>query len=87
MYRFKKNVSKDDWRRQGQENYLKDVELIFKKYPLVDSHNDHDHCEFCGTKFSNQKGDTVEGYTTEEEYHWICKQCYNDFKIDFNWKN
>lgn len=25
-----------------------------------------------------------EAYTTEDEYHWVCKECFDDFKEMFN---
>jgi predicted Fe-S protein YdhL (DUF1289 family) len=26
-----------------------------------------------------------EGYCTQDEYHWICDQCFKDFKERFHW--
>ena len=26
-----------------------------------------------------------EGYCTEDEERWICKQCFEDFKRQFEW--
>ncbi|MBO4543121.1 MAG: hypothetical protein J5725_08085 [Bacteroidales bacterium] len=76
----------DDWRRQGQDEYLKGIKLYYKKYKAYSEEWDHDHCEFCGEKFS-EKGDTLKaGYTTENNYYWICDQCYNDFKDEFEWE-
>ncbi len=79
-------VSLDDWRRQGQEKYLKGVNLIFRHYQTYSKKWDHDHCEFCGLKFSEEGDNLKEGYSTEDRYHWICSKCFNDFKIEFNWK-
>lgn len=75
----------DDWRRQGQERFLSEVKLIARDYRPYRPGWDHDHCEFCGTKFSLQKGDLKKGYSTVGGYHWICEQCFNDFKDEFNW--
>ena len=47
----------DDWRKQGQENYLKGVKLALKDYYPYRSEWDHDHCEFCGSQFSLKEGD------------------------------
>lgn len=35
-----------------------------------------------------QKGDEIldEGNTTQDEYRWICKKCFIDFKAMFEWK-
>jgi transposase-like protein len=26
-----------------------------------------------------------EGYATEGEYRWICKQCFEDFREEYKW--
>lgn len=46
---------------------------------------DHDHCEFCMAKFSENPENLHEGYTTTDSYHWICEECYQDFKVVFQW--
>ena len=68
-----------DWRRQGQEQYLFGVKLFFRDYHPYRSNWEHDHCEFCGVKFSLNKEGIQKGYSTEDGYHWICNQCFNDF--------
>jgi hypothetical protein len=35
---------------------------------------EHEHCELCWTKISENENDQQEGYTDEEE--WVCIQCY-----------
>ncbi len=75
-----------DWRLQGQERYLKQVELIYRTYEIFREDWDHDHCAFCGGKFATQGGEFTEGYATMDQYHWICKNCYMDFKGIFDWK-
>jgi hypothetical protein len=76
----------DDWRRQGQEKYLSGVTPKLRDYSPYRPGWDHDHCEFCGNKFSLNEGDLIKGYSTEDCYHWICNQCFNDFREEFNWK-
>jgi hypothetical protein len=67
-----------DWRLPGNE-HLTGVKLRYKKYADRNTQTDHDHCEFCGQKFSNDIADSLtEGYTTTDDYHWICTQCFND---------
>jgi len=78
--------TKDDWRRQGQEKYLKGVNFVFKDYQPYRIGWDHDHCEFCGAKFSLNGDDLKKGYSTEDSYRWICGDCFNDFKEEFNWQ-
>ena len=77
-------TSSDDWRRQGQEKYLKGKVLTWKKYS---GHREHDHCEFCSAKFMEIEGpDTLnEGYATDDNYRWICKKCFDDFCEEFEW--
>lgn len=75
-----------DWRLQGQERYLKGVELRWAKYAPYRLGWEHDHCEFCGKKFAVQGGDFTEGYKTKNGYRWICADCFEDFKELFDWK-
>ena len=78
----------DDWRRQGQEAYLKGATLRFKKYTTQKREGwDHDHCEFCGVKFmeTSNDGTLTEGYATENNYRWVCQRCFNDFKSEYKW--
>lgn len=82
---IKNNKTEEDWRRQGQEKYLMDVRLNFKDYFPFREGWDHDHCEFCGKKFSLIDDDLNQGYNTIDGYHWICNDCFNDFKNEFNW--
>ena len=79
---------KDDWRRQGQENYLKGITLSFRKYGPQKEGWNHDHCEFCGAKFmdTSDANSFSEGYTTSNNYRWICRQCFDDFKAEYEWK-
>jgi len=43
---------KTDWRYQNQEEYLNELEFKLCDY-IPKQGNDHDHCEFCSSKFSN----------------------------------
>jgi hypothetical protein len=77
-------ADKDDWRLMGQERYLQSATLRWKTYYRWSEDWDHDHCEFCGTKFfppdnPYQEPDALhEGYATAgheefpDDYHWIC---------------
>lgn len=80
-----KKTEPNDWRRQGQEQFLKGVKLFLRNYRPYRSGWDHDHCEFCGAKFSLSKGDLKKGYSTKDGYHWICNNCFQDFKDEFEW--
>ena len=78
-----------DWRLRGQEQYLTGLTLIRRAYRRYAKNPnwDHDHCEFCWTKFAPDASPDVlhEGYCTEDEYHWVCTQCFNDFQDRFQW--
>jgi len=76
----------NDWRLQGQETYLIGAIMTFIHYRPYRAGWDHDHCEFCGTKFSLANEDLHEGYATENHYHWTCKPCFDDFVDMFQWK-
>lgn len=75
-----------DWRLQGQEAFLRGAALRRVEYKPYRTGWDHDHCEFCGSKFSRDLDDLHEGYVTEDNYHWICDGCYQDFRVQFGWR-
>jgi len=80
-------MANNDWRLHGQERYLAGAILVPKKYADRSTKEDHDHCEFCWAKFSDAiPGSLTDGYTTVDEYRWICDNCNNDFKEQFKWK-
>ena len=74
-----------DWRLQNQDKYLKGVRLHWSEYRKFREGWEHDHCEFCSRKFSETGGELSSGYTTEDRYHWVCSQCFEDFKTLFEW--
>lgn len=79
-------AANDDWRRNGQEKYLTDAELIFTDaFQKFSDKWDHEHCEFCWEKFSSAEGDLHSGYCTPDFKHWICTDCFEDFKEEFRW--
>ena len=45
--------------------------------------------ETCSAKISSQASGDDEfdrGYVTaDDDYHWICEQCFADFREKFNW--
>ena len=66
----------DDWRLANQEKYLKNKLLQLKDYKERKTSTDHDHCEFCFDKFSEDSQDVHRGYCTEEDYYWMCLKRY-----------
>ena len=75
----------DDWRLQGQEKWLMGATLYYRQWVAPRPDWDHDHCEFCWETFSPHEGDTPRGYTTHDNYRWICEQCFRDFRERFGW--
>ena len=65
--------------------YLSGLHFIWQTYLPYRKGWDHDHCEFCHAKFCN---DTVscltKGYSAENGYRWVCKQCMIDFQEKYN---
>jgi hypothetical protein len=80
-----------DWRLQGQENYLLGAEIRRADYKRPSAEWDHDHCEFCWATFtepdySDDPADLHEGYVANNGYHWICDACFQDFHERFKWQ-
>ena len=66
---------------------LKGATLVWRSYEPAGPKNDHDHREFCQTKFMRGGADTLyEGYSTSDRQRWVCKQCFDDFVDLFGWK-
>ena len=80
-------VGNDDWRLQGQEERLRDELLRYRPYSPPRPNFEHDHCEFCWTRFRTapHEGCASEGFVTSDR-RWICESCYEDFKILFDWQ-
>lgn len=80
-----KNIEKD-WRLKGaSKDYLKGCTFIYKKYKKYRDDWEHDHCEFCSAKFKDVDADDVlrYGYSTKNDYWWVCEKCFEDFKDRF----
>ena len=76
-----------DWRLSGQEAYLYGTILFWSTYWPPRPDWDHDHCEFCWSKFAQHvDGALTAGYTTSDRQHWICQNCFRDFKDEFEWR-
>jgi len=79
-----RRAAPDDWRRQGQERFLKGRSWSLRGHSARKDW-DHDHCEFCGRKFSAAQGDLHRGYVTTDNYHWVCEDCFADFEEEMQW--
>jgi len=60
-------MTEADWRLQGQDRFLKGAIFEWRRYTKYRSEWDHDHCEFCGKKFSELPADLNVGYATLDE--------------------
>lgn len=89
-----------DWRKENQDwrlvsyNGHLNGETFKLKHFISNDKNDHEHCEFCWKKITdlqieNEDCDS-EGYvcfnSKTQQTNWICKNCFNDFKEKFNFK-
>jgi hypothetical protein len=81
------NRQQEDWRLQGQKEDLHRVKLYWRRYTRYSPTWDHDHCRFCWAKFMVEDYPDVlhDGYSTEDQYHWVCATCFEDFKEKFQW--
>ena len=43
----------------------------------------HEHCELCWEKATTDKECVF--YCTKDMRHWVCQNCFNDFKNSFGW--
>jgi len=76
-------ASDKDWRVTNQEKFLKGKSFALKKFVIEKGKEnwDHEHCEFCFRIIDTQSPD---GYATKDNKHWICPDCFNDFKNQFD---
>lgn len=81
-------IEGNDWRLMGQEEYLYGIHLQWKAYELGYPGYDHEHCEFCWQKIASFDAPDVEreGYATEDNCRWVCRQCFDDFRVMFAWE-
>lgn len=69
-----------DWRLRNQKRYLARREFTWAGYRPHSEQWDHDHCAFCWRKFAAYGESLTSGYVTTDHYHWVCKDCFNDFQ-------
>ena len=73
-----------DWRLTDQMKYLYRKRLTKEAF-VASPTNDHEHCEFCWSKFGKEDNLMHWGYCTTDKYRWICEKCYYDFRDIFEW--
>jgi len=81
-------MSDADWRIRNQSACLRHVRLVFSAWTAPQPEVDHDHCEFCLSKFADECliPDALHaGYSTLDRRHWVCPTCFADFREQFEW--
>lgn len=77
-----------DWRVDLLENVSDTHGMLFEpKNFIAQSSSDHIHCSICFKTICG--GNSVynnSGFYCKESGDWLCKQCFNDFKDQFDWK-
>jgi hypothetical protein len=88
----KREFEPDDWRLSGHKTHDGST-WHHRSYFIWSPTWDHDHCSFCGASFEvpgseAAQGEDVrtEGWTSEDEYEWICDVCFADFRDQFHWQ-
>jgi hypothetical protein len=77
-------MSDDDWRQNGQDRYLRGAGFRWRAYRAPSPSWDHDHCEFCSLKLAELGPDVLtHGWQTEDEYRWVCGDCFEEFRTRF----
>jgi hypothetical protein len=82
-------VEDSDWRLQNQESWLAGRTLTWKPWTPYKPGWDHDHCSFCWVHLCDHVLDDntqLEGYVTEDDYSWVCRGCFEDFRERFHWQ-
>jgi hypothetical protein len=76
-----------DWRADNAK-WTRGAILRFQKYTRPREDWEHDHCVGCWAKFMESGSSEVltEGYVTEDNYRWICADCFRDLKDEMGWK-
>ena len=82
---LRKMVEDDDWRLCNQESYMMDLAWRRITYRRRSKTWDHDHCNFCWATFMEEDYPDVLHECYAAENHWVCPQCFEDFKERFRW--
>ena len=61
-------IEKDDWRLSWHQDHLKGRTLRRIPYVRRSDTNDHEHCEFCWSKFSEYEGKKVDVFKSTSTF-------------------
>jgi hypothetical protein len=87
----------DDWRLMGQERFLQDATFVHKAYRAWSPTWEHDHCSLSTRKLVEKPTGAADELTEawaavgrgpagQDDYHWVCDDCFKDFRERFAWK-
>ena len=76
---------REDWRIMGQEGYLLNKELEYRKFDREIAVDDFIQCEFCWDTFDDDPNNPHDAYYEPETKVWVCEKCFSDFYKRFHW--
>jgi hypothetical protein len=81
-------MDESEWPLCNGGEYLRGLTLVRRPWRESRPGWDHDHCDLCLTTFGDQRFPDAlnEGYTTEDEYRWICPSCSETFRRHYGWQ-
>ena len=70
----------------GQDKYMKNI--AFTRMTLEESEYEafFEHCEFCYAVISELPMCRHVGYYTGKYTYWVCEDCFDRFKEEYNWQ-
>jgi len=84
-------AAEGDPRITNQASYLQGATFEWRSWSSDQPDWDHDHCEFCWVHFgdhvfSDDADTQLEGWTTTDGQHWVCRTCFADFRERFEFQ-
>ncbi len=76
---------RNDWRIMGQEGYLMNEPLQYRRFDRSICVEDFLQCEFCWAAFDEDPENPLKAYFAFHQKCWICEQCFQDFQKYFHW--
>ena len=77
----------DSLRLDSLRASLSRMTLHWSPYPYLDGIGAQNYCAICEKKFHQIHAGTLkDGYTTEDNEHWICAGCFAGYREEFQWK-
>lgn len=67
------------------QGFLVGAKLTYRQF-IPTKAKDHEHCNMCGAKFSDNVNDLRFGYATDDDTGWVCPACFAYYKDEYEWK-